>query len=83
MARDLRAVHFHFIGVLFLLFLHSTHAVFFKLTEGQKRCFIEEVPADTVVRVQYKSLDHHTILQPGAAPDAKRTVIKMEVLDPA
>ena len=39
--------------------------LYIKLTEGEKRCFIEEVPKDTLIHGTYKATD----LVPGQAQD--------------
>jgi len=46
-----------------LVFLACTcmlpvHGVYFDLLEGQRRCFIEEVPEDVLVLGKYVSMDH-------------------------
>lgn len=45
----------HFL--LFLLFAASAHALHFYLDANQKRCFIEELPTDTVVEGTYRALE--------------------------
>jgi hypothetical protein len=40
-----------------LLSLHPAHSLYFFITDGQQRCFIEEVPAETLIVGTYKSPD--------------------------
>jgi len=40
-----------------LLSLHPAHGLYFFITDGQQRCFIEEVPAETLIVGTYKSPD--------------------------
>ena len=35
----------------------SVHALYFHVTEGQQRCFVEEVPGDTLIVGTYKNPD--------------------------
>ncbi len=44
-------VHFLF----FLSFLCFVNATYFKLEEGQQRCFLEEIPKDTLIVGTYKA----------------------------
>ncbi len=64
--------------VLVAVVTQSVNALFFHLTEGQRRCFIEEVPEETLVQATYKSLDHQLTLVGGGEP----TIIRFDVLDP-
>jgi p24 family protein alpha len=40
-----------------LLFVLTTHALHFYLDANEKRCFIEELPTDTIVEGHYKALE--------------------------
>lgn len=42
---------------LFLSFITSIHALHFYLDANQKRCFVEELPTDTVVEGHYRALE--------------------------
>jgi hypothetical protein len=44
------------LSVLFSI-LNATNALHFYLDAGQKRCFIEELPADTVVEGHYRAIE--------------------------
>lgn len=37
-----------------LLFLSKASALYFHINEGEKRCFIEEIPDETMVMGRYK-----------------------------
>lgn len=41
--------------VCFILFIHSTSALYFHIGEREKKCFIEELPEDTMVIGKYKA----------------------------
>lgn len=43
----------------------SANALFFYVVEGQQRCFIEEVPADTLVISTYQNPDFKPYGDPG------------------
>jgi len=43
----------------------SANGLFFYVVEGQQRCFIEEVPADTLVIGKYKNPDFKPYGDPG------------------
>ena len=43
----------------------TTNALFFYVVEGQQRCFIEEVPADTLVLSSYQNPDFKPYGDPG------------------
>lgn len=40
-----------------LVLASTTHALHFYLDANEKRCFIEEIPTDTVVEGNYKALE--------------------------
>ncbi|KAF8200383.1 membrane protein [Pholiota molesta] len=46
-----------FVLALLLSFLASVHALHFYLDANQQRCFIEELPTDTVVQGHYRALE--------------------------
>lgn len=43
----------------------SCQAFYFELREGDERCFSEEVPAETLIAIKYKSFDHDVLSEPG------------------
>ena len=43
--------------LLVALLLPLTSGLYIKLTEGEKRCFIEEVPKDTLIHGTFKATD--------------------------
>jgi len=61
--------------------------LFFHVTEGARRCFIEEVPEDTLVQATYQSLDHQLLSTANSVLQADGTfgptIIRLEVVDPA
>mmetsp|Transcript_22974 Transcript_22974/g.25510 ORF Transcript_22974/g.25510 Transcript_22974/m.25510 type:complete len:217 (-) Transcript_22974:55-705(-) len=65
------------------LVLHA-EGMYFHITEGKQRCFIEEVPEDTLVMATYHSADYKKTTPAGdhRAQNNPRTVIKISVLDP-
>lgn len=58
-------------------------AAYFKLIEGKRRCFLEEVPEDVVVLATYKSLDHATLNAQMEGSTADRAGIIITVSDPS
>ena len=68
-----------------LVCLPSTSAVWFNLQEGRQRCFLEEIPANTLVTGTYKSMDHALLTgfnqQSGYDPNALRNAISILVTD--
>lgn len=46
-----------YLVVLFLTFIASSQAIYFFVIEGQTRCFIEEVPSETLVLGTYRNPD--------------------------
>ncbi|TCD68431.1 emp24p/erv25p- protein [Steccherinum ochraceum] len=53
-----RSRHSHQLPLLFLLFIvASANALHFYLDANEKRCFLEEIPSDTVVEGHYKALE--------------------------
>lgn len=52
----------HILFSLLLCFLSSVNALHFYLDANQKRCFIEELPTDTVVEGTFLSFLLHLVL---------------------
>lgn len=44
-------------AILLLALLHNVSALYFYVTEGQHRCFLEEVPKDTLIVAHYQNND--------------------------
>eukprot|EP00033_Pygsuia_biforma_P000948 GCRY01001090.1.p1 GENE.GCRY01001090.1~~GCRY01001090.1.p1 ORF type:complete len:215 (-),score=25.89 GCRY01001090.1:97-741(-) len=63
----------------FLLFAHYSNAMFFYMVENERKCFLEEVPENTLVVSQFKILlaDTHAQLP------SKDMGVRMTVKDPA
>ncbi len=45
------------LAALLALFAGVGEAIYFQVVEGQSKCFIEEVPGDTLVLATYKNPD--------------------------
>ncbi len=63
-----------------LSLLLPAQALYFHVTEGSRRCFLEEVPEDVLVLGRYTSLDHSKLAQRDA--DQPKAAIKITVTDP-
>jgi hypothetical protein len=85
--RMLRFSNLALIFVLCLLVLATLGAhgtMFFYLNEGVRKCFLEEVPKDTLVLVRFKSAKLGQATPPPEAPKEEDQVgIKLTVHDPA
>ena len=72
-------------ALVFLSALLFANAVYFQLDEGKQRCFLEEVPKDTLVVGKYRSEDglisNYGTGTPGAAGAANQ-LVKVTVMDP-
>jgi p24 family protein alpha len=68
-------------GALVLLasMLSPVSALYIYITDGQQKCFIEEVPAETLIVGTYKNPD----FVPFGRPDFTGVGIKLNVQDPA
>ena len=45
------------LALLLVALLPLSSALYIKLSEGEKRCFIEEVPKDTLIHGTFKATD--------------------------
>lgn len=45
------------LALLVVALVNSAAGLYIKLTEGEKRCFIEEVPKDTLIHGTFKAVD--------------------------
>jgi hypothetical protein len=68
-------------AVCLLSLILPSHAVYFHVTEGVRRCFLEEVPEDTLLLARYSSPDHSK-LNDASDSTAAKNVIRVTVTDP-
>jgi len=67
--------------VLFLFSLKSTHALYFHIGETERKCFIEEIPDETTVLVNYK-VELYDPRSGGFMPSSPGIGMHVEVKDP-
>jgi hypothetical protein len=65
--------------LLFALLPLAADALFFNVQQGQQRCFIEEMPGQTLLVATYKNPD----FKPFGTPGFSDTSVAIRVLDPA
>ncbi|MES1906886.1 MAG: hypothetical protein MHM6MM_000113 [Cercozoa sp. M6MM] len=61
--------------LLLALCVAATEAFYIKVVEGSKRCFIEEVPAETLVVATYKNLDWMMLSQAAGGQQASQILV--------
>jgi len=67
--------------VIFSFMLNYVTGLYFHLSEGERKCFIEEVPADTMVTTHYK-IELYDSRSGGFAPPTLGIGMHVEVKDP-
>ena len=67
-------------SLIFLLALPLTHSIYFHVSHGTKRCFLEEMPGQTLFLATYKNPDYKPF---GAAGYTDGTAVIIRVLDPS
>lgn len=67
-------------ALIFLLALPFTHSIYFHVSHGTKRCFLEEMPGQTLFLATYKNPDYKPF---GAAGYTDGTAVIIRVLDPS
>eukprot|EP00823_Brevimastigomonas_motovehiculus_P003639 TRINITY_DN2255_c0_g1_i1.p1 TRINITY_DN2255_c0_g1~~TRINITY_DN2255_c0_g1_i1.p1 ORF type:complete len:219 (-),score=53.01 TRINITY_DN2255_c0_g1_i1:182-838(-) len=69
----------------FFALICTANALYFTVNEGQKRCFLVEVPQDVLVQASYKSLDFERLMGsiPADQPPRPATQLIVEVMDPS
>lgn len=77
-------MRFFLLSILLVgLLLVPAQCMYFELKEGQRRCFIEEVPADSLVMASYLSTDYHQMQGiSNGYTEAVHTVVNINVQDP-
>jgi len=73
---------FQLISIVVFVLLGFCHGIYFVLEEGQNRCFLEEVPKDTLVLGKYRTEEWTAVGVPSPTATKQKSAIKVTVTDP-